>query len=66
MSQREPNSHFWGVVDETENEKWIETLTKQAERGNFWLFLIKTGPIFDPLRGDQGFQALLKKFDPPG
>jgi len=31
-----------GVVDETENEKWIETLTKQAERGNFELFLIKT------------------------
>ncbi len=43
----------------------ITTLVSRAEQGDFWLFLIKTDPHFDPLRGDPRFQELLKKFDPP-
>ena len=65
MQQQEPNSNFWGILNETDEEKWIAKLMKQAEQGNFWLFLIKTDPIFDPLRGDPRFQELLKKFNPP-
>ena len=42
----------------------IKNLTKRAERGDFWLFLVKTEPVFDPLRGDPQFEALVKKFDP--
>ena len=54
-----------GILDEDEKEKWIARLMKQAESGNFWLFLIKTDPGFDPLRSDPRFQELLKKFSPP-
>jgi TolB-like protein/Tfp pilus assembly protein PilF len=48
-----------------EKERWIKHLTDQADQGIFWLFLIKTDPIFDPLRGDPRFDALVHKFDPP-
>jgi len=60
-----PEYFFWGLGIEEDKEKWIAKLTRQAEVGNFWLFLIKTDPSFDPLRGDPRFQALLKKFDSP-
>ena len=43
----------------------IKKLTERAESGGFWLFLIKTDPLYDPLRGDRRFQALVKKFEPP-
>jgi tetratricopeptide (TPR) repeat protein len=48
-----------------EKEEAIATLARNSEQGDFWLFLIRTDPHFDPLRGDPRFQALVKKFDPP-
>jgi TolB-like protein/Tfp pilus assembly protein PilF len=47
-----------------EKEEAIATLVSHAEQGDFWLFLIKADPHFDPLRDDPRFQELLKKFDP--
>lgn len=49
----------------TDKEVAIKRLTERAESGGFWLFLIKTDPLYDPLRGDPRFEALVKKFDPP-
>jgi hypothetical protein len=60
-----PEYFFWGLGIEEDKEKWIAKLTRGAEVGNFWLFLIKTDPTFDPLRSDPRFQELVKKFDPP-
>jgi len=60
-----PESFYWGIVTEQNKEVWIAILQKQAEAGNFWLFLIKTDPSFDVLRGDPRFQALVRRFDPP-
>jgi len=63
---RHNNSTPLSVVLTTyETNRWIAELTKQANDGSFWLFLIKTDPIFDPLRGDQRFHALLQKFEVP-
>jgi tetratricopeptide (TPR) repeat protein len=65
VRQADANPLWAGILDEDEKEKWIARLMKQAESGNFWLFLIKTDPGFDPLRGDPRFQELVKKFTPP-
>ncbi|MEP6788252.1 MAG: tetratricopeptide repeat protein [Acidobacteriota bacterium] len=63
---RQNNTTLFSVMlTEDETNHWIGQLSKQAEDGSFWLFLIKTDPIFDSLRGDQRFQTLVKKFDPP-
>jgi hypothetical protein len=43
----------------------MKRLVENAERGGFWLFLVKPDPLYDPLRGDPRFQALLQKFDVP-
>jgi TolB-like protein/Flp pilus assembly protein TadD len=49
-----------------EKEKALQVLEGVAERkGDFWLFLIKHEAVYDPLRGDPRFQALLKIFDAP-
>jgi TolB-like protein len=56
---------FSVLLTSDEKERWIGKLTTQAEEGSFWLFLIKTDPIFDPLRGDPRFEALVHKFDLP-
>jgi TolB-like protein len=53
------------AVGEVDKESTIKKLEDKAASGDFWLFLIKTDPLFDPLRGDPRFQALVKKFDPP-
>jgi serine/threonine-protein kinase len=52
-------------VGDRDKEVAIKKLTERFERGGFWLFLIKTDPLYDPLRGDPRFEALVKKFDPP-
>ena len=49
-----------------ENEKALEVLERVAtQKGDFWFFLIKHEAVYDPLRGDPRFQALLKIFDAP-
>jgi tetratricopeptide (TPR) repeat protein len=53
------------AVGDSDKEAAIKKLTERAARGDFWLFLIKTDPTFDLLRGDPRFQEMLKKFDPP-
>jgi tetratricopeptide (TPR) repeat protein len=53
------------TASEVDKEAAIKRLSENADRGGFWLFLIKTDPLYDPLRGDPRFQELLKKFDPP-
>jgi len=63
---REHNPNLFAVVlTPFDREQWLERLSTQASDGSFWLFLIKTDPLFDPLRGDPRFQALIHKFDPP-
>lgn len=56
---------FAVVLTPYEKEQWLERLNKQAADGSFWLFMIKTDPLFDPLRDDTRFQTLVHKFDPP-
>ena len=53
------------TVGGTDKESAIKALIDKGERGDFWLFLIKTDPMFDPLRDDPRFHELEKKFDLP-
>jgi hypothetical protein len=48
-----------------ENEKAIEAVVKQGERGFFWFFLNRTDPFLDPVRTDPRFKEAMKKLDPP-
>jgi tetratricopeptide (TPR) repeat protein len=63
---RQKNSTLFSAMLTTdEKDRWIAQLSKQADDGSFWLFLIKTDPIFESLHGDPRFEALVHKFDPP-
>ena len=49
-----------------DKEKALQVLEHvAAQKGDFWLFLIKHEAVYDPLRGDPRFQAVLKIFDAP-
>ncbi len=49
-----------------DREKALQTLERAATRkGDFWLFMIKYETVYDPLRGDPRFQAIVKIFDEP-
>ena len=51
------------TASEADKAATIKRLEDQAAGGNFWLFLIKTDQLYDSLRGDPQFEALVKKFD---
>jgi serine/threonine-protein kinase len=53
------------AVGDNDKEAALKKLAERAEKGDFWLFLIRTDPLFDPLRGDPRFQGILRRFDPP-
>jgi hypothetical protein len=42
-------------------EKAIDRLNKSGEKGDFWLFSIKSDLFTDNLRDDPRFQELLRK-----
>jgi tetratricopeptide (TPR) repeat protein len=44
-----------------DKERALERLEKTYAVRSQWLFLLKPDKIFDPLRSEPGFQALLKK-----
>jgi TolB-like protein/DNA-binding winged helix-turn-helix (wHTH) protein/cytochrome c-type biogenesis protein CcmH/NrfG len=44
-----------------ENDKALENLNRALNEGCFWLSIMKTEPIFDPLRGDPRFKDMLKE-----
>lgn len=54
-----------GPETDADRERLIANIQQRAENGNFWLFLIRTDPTYDLLRGDPRFQEILKRFDPP-
>ena len=53
------------LAERGENEKAIEAIVKQAERGWFWFFMSRTDPFLDPIRDDPRFKEAMKKLDPP-
>ena len=53
------------LVELGEKEKAIDMLVKAGEKGDFWLFLIKSDPFMAQLRTDPRFQELLRKFNQP-
>jgi TolB-like protein/Flp pilus assembly protein TadD len=62
-----PASVFFatGLAELGENDKAIEAVVKQAERGFFWLFVNRTDPFMDPIRNDPRFKEAMKRLDPP-
>jgi hypothetical protein len=54
-----------GEATELDREKAIQGFMTQADKGNFWLFLLKIEPGFEPLRADPRIQEIIKKFEPP-
>jgi TolB-like protein/DNA-binding winged helix-turn-helix (wHTH) protein len=46
-----------------ENDSALENLNRALNQGCFWLSIMKTEPLFDPLRGDPRFKDMLKKVD---
>ena len=44
-----------------ENDSALENLNRALNQGCFWLSIMKTEPLFDPLRGDPRFKNMLKK-----
>lgn len=53
---------FYAILGE--KEKALQLLERIAARkGDFWLFNIKYEPVYDQLRGDPRFQAVVRIFD---
>jgi hypothetical protein len=49
-----------------EYDKAIEAIVQQSESPSaFWLFLNRSDPFLDPIRGDPRFKEAMKKLDPP-
>jgi TolB-like protein/Flp pilus assembly protein TadD len=46
-------------------EEAIVALEQSAEKGEWWLFMVKHDPQFVILRDDPRFQVIVKQFDPP-
>jgi tetratricopeptide (TPR) repeat protein len=44
-----------------ETEKAMEWLRKGVEERSYWMTMLKVDPVYDPIRSDPRFQALLKR-----